>query len=103
MDNGSNMLKAFCIMAADFAENEEFENEDENSIIEISEEDNEDIPDLDNGSESGDNIVEDNSKSEENVPKEVMDCEHSEADFDTAFTSRSFELSLYAATNRFQV
>ena len=82
------MLKAFRIMAADFTENdEEFENEDDNSIIEISEEDNEDIPDLDNGSESGDDIVE----SEEDVPKEVMDCERSEADFDTAFTSRSFE------------
>ena len=86
-DNGSNMLKAFRIMAADFTENDEFENEDGNSIIEISEEDNEDIPDLDNGSESGDDIVE----SEEDVPKEVMDCERSEADFDTAFTSRSFE------------
>ena len=25
------------------------------------------------------------------MPNKVMDCEHSEADFDTAFTSRSFE------------
>ena len=91
MDNGSNMFKAFRIMAADFTENdEEFENEDDNSIIEISKEDNEDIPDLDNGSESDDNIVEDNGESED-VPKEVMDCERSEADFDTAFSSRSFE------------
>ena len=94
------MLKAFRIMAADFTENdEEFENEDDNSIIEISKEDNEDIPDLDNGSESDDDIVEDNSESEEDVPKEVMDCERSEADFDTAFSSRSFErLSCFPPT-----
>ena len=91
-DNGSNMLKAFCIMAADFTENdEEFENEDDNNIIKIRKEDNEDIPDLDSGSESDDAIVEDNSGSEEDVPKAVMDCECSEADFDTAFISRRFE------------
>ena len=85
-DNGSNMLKAFRIMAAEYTESaddsdDEFaENEDGDCITEISEED------ILDGLEDD---VEDNSQ--DDVPKEVMDCENSEADFDTAFKAGSFE------------
>ena len=86
-DNGSNVLKAFCIMAADYtvsaddSDDKFAENEDGNCITKIS---GEDILD---GLE--DEVDEDNSQ--DDVPKEVMNCENSEADFDIAFTAGSFE------------
>ena len=86
-DNGSNMLKAFRILAADYtdpeadSDNEFVENIDDDCITEIREED------ILDGLE--DDVAEDNSQ--DDVPAEVMDCENSETDFDVAFNAGSFE------------